>query len=165
MPDSISSVAATRSLSCTPEDLSSENTAAASVEPTMAPTSKASGQGKSSSQYAAAPVMAVHSTTPSVASKSAGRKPVRKVPIWVRKPPSSKITASATLPTQKLKRKSSKARPPGPSTPAKMPTTKKISRKEKPMRAENTPASTLMNTSAAAANKGKDKKSSDKTMH
>ncbi|OGB25550.1 MAG: hypothetical protein A3B67_03730 [Burkholderiales bacterium RIFCSPHIGHO2_02_FULL_66_10] len=50
MPDSISSVAATRSLSFTPDDLSSENTAAASVDPTMAPTSKASGQLRSSSQ-------------------------------------------------------------------------------------------------------------------
>ena len=65
MPDSISSVAATRSFSRTPEDLSSENTAAASVEPTMAPTSRASGQGRSSSQRAAAPVMPADTSTPS----------------------------------------------------------------------------------------------------
>jgi hypothetical protein len=45
-----------------------------------------------------------------------------------------------------------------------MPTSKKINRKEKPMRAENTPAKTLMNTSAAPANKGKERKSRDKTM-
>jgi hypothetical protein len=45
-----------------------------------------------------------------------------------------------------------------------MPTTKKISKNEKPMRAENTPAKTLMNTSAAPANKGNERKSSDKTM-
>jgi hypothetical protein len=45
-----------------------------------------------------------------------------------------------------------------------MPATKKTSRNENPIRAENTPASTLMKTSAAAANKGKDRKSSDKTM-
>jgi hypothetical protein len=45
-----------------------------------------------------------------------------------------------------------------------MPTTKKINRKEKPMRAENTPAKTLMNTSAAPTIKGNERKSRDKTM-
>ena len=162
MPDSISSVAATRSFRCTPEDFSSENTAAASVEPTMAPTSKASGQDKSSSQCAAAPVMAVHTTTPTVANSSEGRKPVRNVLMSVRRPPSSKITASATLPTQKLRRKSLNTKPPGPSTPASVPTTRNTSRKENPMRAENTPASTLMKTSAAAASKGRVRKSRER---
>ena len=99
-PDSISSVAATRSLSRTPEDLSKEKTAAASVEPTIAPSSIAQYQSKPSKKWAATPVMPALSTTPKEAKVKAGRKPVRKVLNSVRKPPSSKMTASATLPTQ-----------------------------------------------------------------
>mgnify|MGYP006995912922 CR=1 FL=1 len=70
MPDSISSVASTRSFSRTPEVFSNENTAAASVDPTMAPISNAMAQGKSSSQCAAMPVTTAHTSTPTVASHS-----------------------------------------------------------------------------------------------
>ena len=164
MPDSISSVAATRSLSFTPDDFNSENTAAASVEPTMAPTSSASGQSRKSRKCAATAVRPVHTTTPTVASHSAGLKPVRKVVNSVRKPPSSRITASATLPTQKLSLKSSNTRPPGPSTPASVPTTRKTNRKEKPARAEITPASTLKKINDAAASSGRARKSRERDM-
>ena len=104
MPDSISRVAATRSFRRTPDDLRSENTAAASVEPTMAPSNSAICQFRPSSQCAATPVMAALMSTPSVASHSEGFRPVRKVLWWVRNPPSSRITARATLPTQKARR-------------------------------------------------------------
>jgi hypothetical protein len=43
-------------------------------------------------------------STPRVANNSAGRRPVRKRAYAVRSPPSSKMTASARFPTQKLKR-------------------------------------------------------------
>ena len=56
----------------------------------------------------ASAVMAAHTSTPTVASTEAGLSPVRKVAKAVRSPPSSRITASARLPTQKLSRKSSK---------------------------------------------------------
>ena len=164
MPDSISKVAATRSLSFTPDDLSNEKTAAASVEPTIAPSSSASGQLRSNSHHAAAPVTPVHRITPPVASSIAGRSPVRKVVMSVRKPPSNKITAKATLPTTKLKRKLSNTSPPGPSTPASVPTTKNTSKNENPARAENTPARTLTNTNAAATKRGRVRKSSDKVI-
>ena len=78
-PDSISRVAATRSLSLTPDVLSSENTAAASVDPTMAPSRSAKGQSSPNRIRAAKPVTTAHTTTPTVASQSAGFSPVRKV--------------------------------------------------------------------------------------
>ena len=43
--------------------------------------------------------------------------------------------------------------PPGPSSPASMPTTRKTSRKDSPARAENRPASTLAKTSAPATSR------------
>ena len=78
MPDSISSVAATRSLSVTPERLSSANTAAASVEPTIEPSSSAVHQSRPTNQTPASAVMPAHTSTPRVASSRAGRSPVRK---------------------------------------------------------------------------------------
>jgi hypothetical protein len=103
-PDSISSVAATRSLSVTPERVSSANTAAASVLPTMAPSSKAWPQPRPRNSTAAPAVMAADTSTPTVASSEAGFRPVRKVDEAVRSPPSSRMIASARLPTQKLSR-------------------------------------------------------------
>ena len=163
-PDSISRVAATRSLSFTPDDLSSANTAAASVEPTMAPMSRAKGRLSPSSHQAAKPVTAVETTTPSVASHKAGLSPVRKDLRWVRSPPSSKITASATLPTQNASLKSSNGTPPGPSTPSSMPATKNTSKNENPSRVENMPASRLIKTSPDAMSRGIARKSSEKSM-
>jgi hypothetical protein len=78
-PDSISSVAATRSFKVTPDRPSSAKTAAASVEPTMAPSSSAVGRSRSSSSIAARPVSAALTSTPTVASSAAGFSPVRKV--------------------------------------------------------------------------------------
>jgi hypothetical protein len=142
-------------LSVTPERVSRAKTAAASVEPTMAPSSKAVRQSRPTNQTAATAVMPAQTTTPTVASSEAGRSPVRKVAYAVRNPPSSRITASARLPTQKLSLKSSNRYPPMPSSPARMPARRKISRKERPIRAENRLVSTLANTSAEAASKGK----------
>jgi hypothetical protein len=78
---------------------SSEKTATASVEPTMAPTSKPCMRLRSSAQAAMAPVMAAVTTTPSVASDRAGLKPRAKLATRVRRPPSKRITARAMLPT------------------------------------------------------------------
>ena len=154
MPDSISSVAATRSFSVMPVRVSKANTAAASVEPTIAPSSPAVRQSRSSSSMAASAVTPAHTTTPAVASHIAGRRPVRKVEMEVRSPPSSRMTAKARLPTQKLRRKSSNFQPPGPSSPASRPAHRKTSRNENPTRVENSPASTLRNTSSAPASSG-----------
>ena len=161
MPDSISSVAATRSLSRTPQDLSRENTAAASVEPTIAPSNRAIGQLSPSSHMAARPVRPADSNTPSVASIRDGLSPVRKVAKSVRSPPSTRMTARAMLPTQKLSEKLSKLMPPMPSSPLSMPTMRKTSRKGKPTRDEIIPANTATKISAAAAIKGRARKSSD----
>ncbi|MDT4819808.1 hypothetical protein FQZ97_529350 [compost metagenome] len=98
LPDSISRVAVTRSLSPLPP--SSENTAAASVEPTMAPISRPCMRSRSNSQAAATPVSPVVISTPTVARDSAGHKATRKLETRVRRPPSSRITASARLPTR-----------------------------------------------------------------
>ena len=74
----------------------------------MAPSSQAVPQSSPTKSTPATAVMPAHTTTPSVASSDAGRSPVRKVAKAVRRPPSSRITASARLPTQKLSRRSSK---------------------------------------------------------
>ena len=98
LPDSISRVAVTRSFRPLPP--SSENTAAASVEPTMAPIRRPSIQLSLNSQAAAMPVSPAVISTPAVASDSAGQSATRKLDTRVRKPPSSSITASARLPTR-----------------------------------------------------------------
>ena len=98
LPDSISRVALTRSLS--PRPPSRENTAAASVEPTMAPISRPSSQCRLNSQAAATPVSPAVTSTPSVASDSEGQSATRKLETRVRMPPSRRITASAKLPTR-----------------------------------------------------------------
>ena len=95
LPDSISSVEPTRSLSPLPP--SRENTAAASVEPTMAPISNPSMIFRWKSHAAIIPVRPEVINTPTVASDSAGPKATRKELAWVRMPPSSRITASARL--------------------------------------------------------------------
>ncbi|MNL04994.1 hypothetical protein D3C87_1255740 [compost metagenome] len=140
MPDSISSTLATRSLSRMPLPLSSENTAAASVEPTMAPSSRPSFQSMPSIHAANSPTSTAVMPTPTVASDSDGRSATRKVAKRVRSPPSSRITASAILPTRKLSQVLAKRMPPGPSTPASMPTARNTSRNGMPKRAENTPS-------------------------
>ncbi|SOY48318.1 hypothetical protein CBM2585_A140074 [Cupriavidus taiwanensis] len=140
MPDSISSTLATRSLSRMPLLLSVENTAAASVEPTMAPSSSPSRQSMPSSQAANMPTSAAVTSTPTVASDSDGLSATRKVAKRVRSPPSSRMIASARLPTRKLSQVSEKRMPPGPSTPASMPTARNTSRTGTPKRAENAPS-------------------------
>ncbi|SPD65378.1 protein of unknown function [Cupriavidus taiwanensis] len=140
MPDSISSTLATRSLSRMPLLLSVENTAAASVEPTMAPSSSPSRQSMPSSQAANIPTSAAVTSTPTVASDRDGLSATRKVAKRVRSPPSSRMMASARLPTRKLSQVSEKRMPPGPSTPASMPTARNTSRTGTPKRAENAPS-------------------------
>ena len=121
----------------------------------MAPISQAVRASRSISHMAAAAVTPALTSTPTVASSAAGFSPVRKVATAVRRPPSSRITASATLPTQKLSTTSSKRQPMIPSSPARMPASRNTSRKEKPTRVENRPAITLRKTSEAAANRGR----------
>ncbi|MNN71512.1 hypothetical protein D3C81_1874570 [compost metagenome] len=98
LPDSISSVAVTRSFRPLPP--SRENTAAASVEPTIAPISRPWIMFRSNSQAATMPVRPVVISTPMVARDNAGHSATRKLATRVRKPPSSRMTASARLPTR-----------------------------------------------------------------
>ena len=97
-PDSISRVLATRSLSLTPAPLITLNTAAASVEPIMPPSSSPRRQSTPINQMANAPTRPAEIATPRVARLSAGRRPSLKVLNRVRRPPSSRITARAILP-------------------------------------------------------------------
>ena len=100
-PDSISSVAPTRCFRFNPLPCSSENTAAASVEPTMAPSSRPCSQCSSSSQAVSAPVSAALISTPRLARDTAGHSPTRKFSTRVRMPPSSRMIANARLPIRK----------------------------------------------------------------
>ncbi|CAH0307602.1 hypothetical protein SRABI106_03945 [Rahnella aquatilis] len=98
LPDSISSVALTRSFRPLPPI--SEKTAAASVEPIIAPISKPCIRLILNNHAAASPVRPAVIRTPTVASDSAGHRATRKEEARVRMPPSSKITASARLLTR-----------------------------------------------------------------
>ena len=94
-PDSISSVACTRSFSLTPPFLSRLNTAAASVEPTIAAIKTPSRQSTSKSQVVKIPATNTVTKTPKLAKVTAGLSPTRNERIEVRRPPSNKIHASA----------------------------------------------------------------------
>ena len=97
-PLSTSRVAVSRSGSRRPLLRSTENTAAASVEPTMLPTSRPCSRGMRSTQAAARPVISEVSSTPMVESARAGRQTRRTASREVRRPPSNRIRARATLP-------------------------------------------------------------------
>jgi hypothetical protein len=96
-PLSTSRVALSRSGSWMPPLRSTANTAAASVEPTMLPSSNPCSSGSPSTQLAARPVIREVSSTPRVARERAGRQHTRTASREVRRPPSNRIRARATL--------------------------------------------------------------------
>ena len=100
VPDSTSSVAPTRGRRRRPWALTSRNTAAASVEATTAPTSRACGQLRSRAYQATGAVISAVSSTPRVASTMDGASTVRMVWKRVLRPPSNRISASAIEPTR-----------------------------------------------------------------
>ena len=95
-PDSASSRPATRRGNGTTR--STENTAAASVEETTAPSSSASCQSIPSSRCAPAAVTAMLTAIPTVAKAAAGAKTFRTSANRVVRPPSIRMIASATVP-------------------------------------------------------------------
>ena len=97
-PDSISSVERTLSRMLMPPTRNRKNTAAASVEPTIAPSRIDSIQPSPSKSRAASPKTSAVMTTPTVASVSAGNAAWRNDWIGVPKPESKRMTASARLP-------------------------------------------------------------------
>ena len=98
-PDSSSRVAPTRRFSWMPLDRRMEKTAAASVDETMAPRSRACSQGRPSSR-AKAPTSPAVASTPAVASAPAGARATRKDAAGVLSPPSKRMRASATVPSR-----------------------------------------------------------------
>jgi hypothetical protein len=97
-PLSTSSVLARRGGSRSPPERSTEKTAAASVDPMMLPSSSPTSRGTPRIQVAAAPVISAVSRTPTVASENAGASVGRTDANEVRRPPSNRITARATVP-------------------------------------------------------------------
>ena len=136
-PDSSSNVACTRSLSLTPPLRNSENTAAASVEPTMAAINKPSRQSTSSSQVTNIPSIITVASTPQVAKVIAGLRPTRNDLKDVRSPPSNKIQARAACPTKLASPYWANSIPKIPSSPANIPTIKNNNNKGTPKRADN----------------------------
>ena len=120
--------------SLTPPPRKIPNTAAASVDETIAPMSTASFQSKPISQPANATIAAVPAT-PTVANSPAGAAAERIDAQLVFSPPSSRISTSATVPIRKAKSVSSKGSPPSPSDPASMPSTRNNSPTGMPIRA------------------------------
>ena len=85
-----------RGCSRTPLLRNSENTAAASVEPTIAAINKPNRQSMPSSSVANSPSRPTLANTPQLASTAAGLSAMRNVENCVRRPPSSRITARAS---------------------------------------------------------------------
>ncbi|SKY86621.1 Uncharacterised protein [Mycobacteroides abscessus subsp. massiliense] len=81
-----------------PPTRSRKNTAAASVELTMAPVSSDSYQPKPKASRAATATSPAVSSTPAVARVRAGAAAARKLCSRVSKPLSNRISARATLP-------------------------------------------------------------------
>ena len=79
---------------------SRKNTAAASVEPTMAPSSSAPIGSRSSTAQPAKPDTAAVISTPAVARISEGARMPRNAESRVRSPPSNRMTDSAIEPTR-----------------------------------------------------------------
>ena len=112
---------------------STEKTAAASVEDTMAPSSSASCQSIRSSRCAPTAVITVLITTPTVASAAAGASTLRMSANLVVRPPSTRMTASAAVPTFLASSTSSNSSP-RPSSPSTTPTSRNNSRLGNPTR-------------------------------
>jgi hypothetical protein len=87
-----------RSGNFTPLVRSTENTAAASVEPTMLPSSSPCGNGNCNTQAAVRPVSTEVINTPTVESARVGRHTDLTASREVRRPPSKRIKAMAALP-------------------------------------------------------------------
>ncbi len=97
-PLSISRVAATFSRRRTPAERRMERTAAASVDPTMLPRRSPSRSGMSRMKAAAIPVTTAVTSTPNVARTEAGFQTSLSDSTGVRRPPSKRMTARATVP-------------------------------------------------------------------
>ncbi len=97
-PLSISIVATSFCGSETPPIRNTAKTAAASVEPTMLPSSKPSHQENPNTHMAASAVRTDVTSTPTVANESAGFQTCRTASSDVPRPPSNKIKTSATVP-------------------------------------------------------------------
>ena len=97
-PDSTSSSASSRSGSAAPARRNSTATAAASVGAAADPASSAPMSGTPSTSETKTPRIAAVNATPIVASTAAGQNAKRSIETGVLSPPSSRITASATLP-------------------------------------------------------------------
>ena len=116
---------------------SSENTAAASVDPTMAPTSSPSISGRSSAQHAVNPAIAAVTSTPSVASSADGFHTDLIDAMGVCSPPSYRIIAKASVPSACAASALLKMMPPMPPSPASMPMIRNSTSTGRPIRADS----------------------------
>ena len=97
-PDSTSSVLRVRSRRLMPPTRNRKNTAAASVELTIAPNKSATSHGTSSTSHVTPPMTPVVIITPMVARTNEGPAAILNVRSWVSKPLSNRIRASAMEP-------------------------------------------------------------------
>ena len=134
LPDSSSSRGLSRPVRAMLLERSTAKIAAASVEETMAPSSRPSSQAKPSTAVANHPTRTAVSATPSVASARAGQRTGRTLSQWVSKPPAKRMKVSATTPSDCASRGSSNSIPPGPSDPASIPSTRNSSSAGTPTR-------------------------------
>src|SRR5690606_35000757 len=126
------------------------NTAAASVEDTIEPSSRPVVVDTSSTRAATRPVTTAVTSTPAVASRSPGASTGRTARQSVSNPPPKRMKARATTPTPWASSTSSNSMPPGPSDPASMPMARNRSSDGTPRRSDTLLASTPSRRSPAA---------------
>jgi hypothetical protein len=141
-----------------PRPRNSAKSAAASVDDTITPSSRASGQVNPPapmSKSVNVPSTPAVATTPTVARTRPGARTGRTVDHRVLSPPENRITASAAVPTACASSGESNSSPPGPSEPASIPTARNSSsdgtRSRSDTRAANTAASSSTPTTRMTA--------------
>ena len=97
------------------------NTAAASVDETIEPTSRPVRRSNPSARHINTPTRPAVTTTPRVDRRMPRPSTGRTAPQWVSRPPANRINASATVPIRLAAWVLLKVIPPGPSDPASMP--------------------------------------------
>lgn len=121
LPDSSSISGSRLPRRCDPRVRSTANTAAASVEETIEPSSRPVSGEKPSTSTANPPTRMALSTTPRLARTRPGTSTGRICLQSVSRPPENRMKTSATTPTAWAAHASLKAMPPSPSEPASMP--------------------------------------------
>jgi len=155
LPDSNSSSERRRGCRRTLRERSTEKTAAASVDETIDPSSRACRNGRSVIAQANRPVSVAVRATPAVASTTPRPRTGRTSSHSVSRPPLYRMNANATTPRPCASGALSNGMPPGPSDPASIPTAMNSSSAGMPNRVNRLAKTLASSRTAAPSTKGR----------